>query len=134
MTDDHDDDEALAWAGDEPLRRVEPVETSPTSSSDETAPSTQMPAALLVTYGILAGIYLIYTLGWIITITRSTFAQSDLLAAIMFQFGQFLAIASPAIWFVSILYLTRGRKPTVRLLLLVAGLVATIPWPLLLGK
>lgn len=133
---DPEDDAALAWAGDEKLA---PEPTKPLVDSADAPTETPrgapkaMPAALLVTYGIIAGIYLIYTLGWIISVTRSTVTQIDLLAEIMYQFGQFLAISSPAIWFVTVLYLTRGRKPVVRLLFLVAGLAATVPWPLLLG-
>lgn len=147
-----DDDAALAWAGDEKLApepptavvetpasvvetpasrvetpdsRVELVETSPTN--------TQIPAPLLVTYGILGGLYLIYTIGWVITVTRSTTTLPTLLGEVMFQLGEFLAIASPAIWFAAVVLLTRGRRPIIRLLLLLAGLVATIPWPFLLG-
>jgi len=125
------DDDALAWAGDEkhetPTSRVKRVEImSP-------APRSSVPAPLLITYGILAGLYLIYTAGWVITILRSTTTLTDLLAEIMFQLGEFLAIASPAVWFAAVLLLTRGRKPIIRLLLLLAGLVATIPWPFLLG-
>lgn len=139
-----DDDEALAWAGDDRLN-PEPLRTNPVESDvgvesdpvvelvETPAADKPMPAALLVTYGILAGLYLIYTLGWLITVTRSTLTQSDLLSEIMFQFGEFLAIASPAVWFAAVLVLTRGRRPVIRLLLLLAGLVATIPWPFLLG-
>ena len=139
---DDDDSEALAWAGDESLT-PEPKPSVgldlPTGaledgdSAETDTASKPMPAALLVTYGVLAGIYLIYVFGWIISVTRSTVAQSDLLAEIMYQFGEFLAIASPAIWFFSVLYLTRGRRSIIRMMLLLAGLIATIPWPLVLG-
>ena len=39
----------------------------------------------------------------------------------MFQLGEFLAIARPALWFVAAFILTRGRKPLVRLLWLLVG-------------
>ena len=135
MTDAYDDDEeeALAWAGDERPKAAKPA---PSIADELEAPAdgtASIPAPLLVTYGILAGLYLIYTVGWIITVLRSTMTQSDLLGEIMFQFGEFLAIASPALWFASILFLTRGRKPIIRLLLLLAGLIATAPWPYVLG-
>jgi hypothetical protein len=134
-----DEDAALSWAGDEPPRseqqpvagqaRAELLEPAP-------APKAPTPAVLLITYGILGGIYLIYTIGWIITVQRMGEAiatSSEALSAIMFQLGQALAIASPAIWFGAALVLTRGRKPLVRLLLLVAGLVAVLPWSFVLG-
>jgi hypothetical protein len=128
-----DDDEALAWAGDEKPKPAEPAVAPDDSRVEPVETASQIPAPLLVTYGILAGVYLIYTIGWIVSVTRSSFAQLDLLSTIMFQLGQFLAIAGPALWFVTVLYLTRGRKPIIRLGLLLAGLVVTIPWPFLLG-
>ena len=136
MTDD--DDAALAWAGDEPLTPpvAEAREAPPLAEALEApaAPAnTQIPAPLLITYGIVAGLYLIYTIGWVITITRSTTTLPTLLGEIMFQLGEFLAIASPAVWFAAVVILTRRSKPIIRLLLLLAGLVATIPWPFLLG-
>jgi hypothetical protein len=108
------DEDALAWAGDEPVeaptvRKVELV--------DGPASPKPMPAVLLITYGILAGVYLIYTIGWVITVTRSTTSLPTLFGEIMFQFGEFLAIASPAMWFAAVLVLTRERKPIVRLAL-----------------
>lgn len=126
------DDHALAWAGDEPLTAPVPkvVEVPPA----EAKPGT--PAALLVTYGILAGVYLIYTIGWVITIQglgNFRTPSSDVLAEIMFQLGEALAITSPAIWFAAAFILTRGRKPIVRLLWLLVGLVAIVPWPFVIG-
>lgn len=135
------DEEALAWAGDERLQ-AEPLirpggdastpEPAAAEGEADSAPAS-MPAPLLITYGILAGLYLIYTVGWVITVTRSTTSLPNLLGEIMFQFGEFLAIASPGLWFVAVLLLTRGRRPVARLGWLALGLVLAIPWPLLLG-
>mgnify|MGYP000137203610 CR=1 FL=1 len=135
------DEEALAWAGDErlqaePLARPAPERDAPDAAAIEDGTDTgpaSMPAPLLITYGILAGLYLIYTVGWVITVTRSTTSLPSLLGEIMFQFGEFLAIASPGLWFVAVLLLTRGRRPLARLGWLALGLVLVIPWPLLLG-
>lgn len=125
---DDTDDDALSWAGDD-------RDAAATPSAKERAPrdADTIPGPLLITYGIIAGVYLIYTLGWIITITRSATVLPSLLGEIMFQFGEFLAIASPALWFVAVLALTRGRKPLVRLLWLLVGLLVVVPWPFLLG-
>lgn len=136
MAQVEDDDAALSWAGDEsrqpkPPRRVELVETPvPTGGR------AQIPAALLVSYGILAGAYLIYTLGWVVTVQRYNtvnLTSTEPLNAFMFGLGELLAIASPLLWFVSGLLLTRGRKPVVTLLALVVGLVVVLPWPFVLG-
>lgn len=138
MTADPDED-ALAWAGDsDPThadaklpkpQRVEVVETT-------AAAKPAIPAPLLITYGILAGIYLIYTIGWVIAIQRlnqATVASSEALSQIMFLLGEALAVASPALWFGAAFLLTRGRKPIVRLLGILLGLVLVLPWPFVLG-
>lgn len=100
----------------------------------ETAP--QLPAILLVTYGILGGIHLIYLAGWVIVLQRLnsiSVPSSDALSEIMSQFGEALAIMSPVAWFAAAFMLTKGRRPIVRLLWLLAGLVVVAPWPYVLG-
>ena len=133
MAADPEEDAALSWAGDEkPV--VEPK--APRVELVEASAPKATPAALLVTYGILAGGYLIYTIGWVISIQRLNavrVASSEPLNAIMFSLGEALAIASPVIWFGSMFLLSRGRKPIIRLLLLLVGLVAVLPWPFVLG-
>jgi hypothetical protein len=121
------DDDALTWAGDERDAPAPPLTTEPADAN------RGIPAPLLVTYGVIAGIYLIYTLGWIITVNRSATTLPNLLGEIMFQFGEFLAIASPALWFVAVLMLTRGRPAVARLGWLLVGLVVVVPWPFVLG-
>ena len=133
------DDDALGWAGDEkietsPKAAVEPVET-PTSDPEAGSRLTrpQVPAPLVVAYGVIAGVYLLYTAGWIITVLRSTVGPVDPFTDLMFHMGQYLAIASPAIWFGAVLLLTRGGRPARRILWLLVGLLVVIPWPTLMG-
>jgi hypothetical protein len=95
-----------------------------------------MPAALLVTYGIIAGAYLLYTVGWVFSVQRynaTVPVSPEPLNAFMFGLGEILAMLSPALWFAATLLLTRGRKPIIRLLVLLAGLVVVLPWPFVLG-
>ncbi|CAN5439985.1 hypothetical protein BH10ACT7_BH10ACT7_10830 [soil metagenome] len=144
------DDEALAWAGDETpeVKRVEPGPTpagSDASRSDvaavrvgsETLPAEPrkpaIPAPLLITYGVLGGLYLIYTIGWVLTVAQGAPPRATVFDDIMFRVQQGLAVASPAIWFGAVFLLTRGRKPLVRLLWLLVGLAIVIPWPTVLG-
>ena len=127
------DEEALAWAGDEAPVTAPPVAEPVTVAPDAKQP---MPAFLLVTYGILAGAYLLYAVGWLFSVQRLNEVRApsgEILSEIMFQLGEFLAIASPLLWFGAAFVLTRGRKPVFRLLLLLAGLIAVLPWPFLLG-
>ncbi len=133
MTADRDDDlDALSWAGDEPVTEPAAAAT-PTTVFVEAPAQRGTPGILIVTYGILAGLYLLLTAGWFATVARSTVTLPSLFPEIMYQFGEFLAIASPALWFASVVLLTRGRRPIVRLLLLLLGLVVILPWPFVLG-
>lgn len=141
------DEEALAWSGETDPSHIEgpkPAVGKPKAGAGTTrvvelpadAAKPTTPAALLIAYGILGGVYLIYTLGWVITVQRLGAvrgASAELLTEIMFQFGEFLAIASPALWFAAVFLLTRGRKPFPRLLLLLIGVVVVLPWPFVLG-
>jgi hypothetical protein len=122
------DDEALRWAGEEDAREVREV------GAEQGKP--QVSSLVLISYGVIAGAYLIYTLGWVIGIQRFVAthqASTDPLTAIMAGVFEFLAIASPIIWFGAVLALTRGAKPIIRLLWLLLGLIAVIPWPFVLG-
>jgi len=136
---DTDDNAALGWAGDEvPATRTPRVEQPQRVELVETSPAgkPQMPAALLVTYGILAGAYLLYTVGWVASVQRynaTVVTSSEPLNAFMFGLGQILAMLAPALWFAATLLLTRGRKPVIRLLVLLVGLAAVVPWPFALG-
>lgn len=146
MTADPDED-ALAWSGETDPSHVDgPVTARPgarlvvepheTSAPDPVTERRQAPAVLLVTYGILGGVYLIYTLGWVTSILRLNGVRlpySDPLAEIMFQLGEGLALASPVLWMAAVFLLTRGRKPLVRLVWILVGLVAVLPWPFVLG-
>lgn len=130
-----EDEAALSW-GDADASHVDAKKPEPARVEVQQSPLTEKPAIpgmLLITYGVLAGIFLIYTIGWVITVTRSGAASSELLVELMAQLGEFLAIASPALWFATVFLLTRDRKPIVRLLLLMLGLVVVLPWPFVLG-
>ena len=95
------------------------------------APPTS--AALLVTIGILAGIYLLYTIGWVITVQHSGTLAVTPLEQIAITLKEYLAIAACTLWFAAVYYLTRGRTPIVRLVWLAIGAVVLIPWPFVLG-
>jgi hypothetical protein len=130
------DDESLTWAGDEVRVTPGAVPDAPKPGADESdavAERQPVPAVLLVTYGVLAGIYLIYAVGWAVAMQRNTIVQPDALSEFMFTLGEALAIASPALWFAAVVVLTRGGKPLGRLLALLAGLAVVIPWPFVLG-
>lgn len=145
------DDEALTWQGDSDPSHVAAPASEPKKPKDAapapaakpapvpnpaTGPETARPATgsfLLVSYGILAGTYLIFTLGWIATIVANPATpNADVLGQFMFRVTQGLAIASPAIWYGASFVLIRGRRPILRLLALLVGLAVVLPWPFLL--
>jgi hypothetical protein len=154
-------DDALSWAGDEtearpPRGRAQRARDATASGAGRTgdtggtggpgdtdgADDTRNGAdhsaatggsALLVFYGILAGVYLLYMVGWLISIVRNPFSIDNLFAEIVSQFGEFLAIASPLVWFFVALVLTRGRRPSLRVAWLIAGAILLVPWPFVLG-
>jgi hypothetical protein len=136
MTDD--DDAALSWDEvSDPSHTASPVieaKPAPVVEPAETdavvTPATS--SFLLVTYGILAGAYLLYTVGWVLGLGHVNQANPDALAQIMSTALQVLAIAAPALWYGGTLVLTQNRRPIVRLLLLLGGLVATVPLPFIL--
>lgn len=139
-----DDDEALTWDGTSDPSHVEsPAEKAAAAekpaadkpAADKPAPLAKegLSSVLLITYGILGGMYLLYTVGWLLSVfndNRTAFA--DPLTEVMYQTGEYLAIGAPALWFITALVLSRGRKPIVRLLAIVAGLLVVIPWPFVL--
>ncbi len=140
-----DDDEALSWAGDE-----QPVRTAPRGAAapaadpvgDAVAPEGDGPEAaepvvertssvLLVASGVLGGIYLLFTIGWVLSAEPPALEG---LAAVMYVLGQWLAIAAPALWFGATLLLTRHRPAPVKLLWLVIGMLLLVPWPFILNR
>ncbi|NQX26805.1 DNA polymerase III subunit gamma/tau [Microbacteriaceae bacterium VKM Ac-2854] len=153
MTREQDDD-ALSWAGEEndptlvPTHSaasepvVAPTVAEPVAADEDAetaAPETDAAAssALLVTLGIAAGVYLLYTIGWIITGTRQSAQISTVAADVVGQFmyglGLILAAAAPVLWFAGVLLLARKRRPGIRILLLVVGAVVLAPIPFVLG-
>ncbi|PJJ71320.1 hypothetical protein CLV46_0863 [Diaminobutyricimonas aerilata] len=131
-----DDDEALTWAGDTDRlgSRVEPAPTAAPAATDEPVPvRSRRDTALIGVYGVFAGVYLVFTVLWLLGVQYVRGNDSTLLAAIMFQFGEFLAIISCPIWFAAVWYLTKTARPFVRVLWLVAGVALLVPWPFFLG-
>lgn len=127
--------EEARWAGEtDPTHASGPL---PRPADTEPAGEGQPPrtsSVLLILYGVFGGIYLLYTVGWAIAVLRSTLSLPNLFAEIMYQFGEFLAIVSPALWLGAVVLLTHGARPIVRALWLVAGILVLAPWPFILGR
>jgi hypothetical protein len=137
MTRD-DLDPALRWEGDDApdaaaKKPAAPVAKEPQpSNAAESVVTRGTSSAFLVMYGVLAGIYLIYTIGWLVGMHHVVGSSSSTLSAISAAVAQGLALGSPALWFLTTLYLTRKRSSLSRLLALVSGLIVVLPWPFIL--
>lgn len=93
---------------------------------------TQMSNAMLVTLGILAGAYLLFTIGWIIGGLRLQGTAEFLVSPGGYAAALWLAVAAAPVWFLTVFVLTRAAKAWVRVLLLVGGLALLVPWPFIL--
>ena len=158
MTRDSDD-EALRWEGDddptlapgwkavgnpvelhgaEATPEERPTQGFPATSavaSDETTGETDAPAQTgsveLVVLGVLGGVYLLYSVAWLIVATTAAPPLADPVADFMYALGRWFGVAAPALWFGAVLWLAAGHRRA-RIAWLVAGAVLLIPVPFLL--
>lgn len=150
--DSSHDDDALSWDGDEPpvaapkLQRgwtavgkgsetVEVVGAAETLDEPAAAPvASGTSNAALIGLGIVGGIYVLYTVGWIIGGMRLQ-PDGEVLAAgtIQYAIAAWVAAAAPAVWFAAVMYLTRASKTWVRFVWLIAGALLLVPWPFVMG-
>jgi hypothetical protein len=122
---------SVASAG-EPASDAEPASAAEPVEAGE-AVETPTSSILLVSYGIIAGIFLLYAIGWFTTVRRSAYIDPSVLGAFMSVLGEVLAVAAAPVWFGAVFLLTRDSKPIVRLLWLLLGLLLLIPVPFVLG-
>jgi len=105
---------------------------SETDSKKQPAPRKEArknPVALAV----FGGLYAVWSVAWVLGVV-ATPAQmaSSVLDAVMYQFGEFLAIIATPLTFGVLWWLTRSSGAGVRVALLSAGLVLLVPLPLIL--
>jgi hypothetical protein len=100
---------------------------------DEAA-APAMSSVVLIVLGILGGIYLLYTVGWFVSWQRLVYVDTNTLELAAFRAQQVLAIIAPPLWFIVTIVLTRGRKPTARLLWLLIGAILLVPWSFTFGR
>jgi hypothetical protein len=146
----NDDDEALTWAGGRdpshyetpeakpqkppkaPKATTKPAAAAVDADDAELTPGTS--GAVLVSLGILGGIYLLYTIGWFVSWQRFVYTDPNVLELAAFRIQQVLAVLAPPLWFVVTLLFTRDRKPAVRLVWLLIGALLLVPWSFTFGR
>lgn len=98
---------------------------------DEADAAAQPGSAELVLLGVLGGVYLLYSIGWLIWAVSPPPDLLDPVAQFMYGLGRWLAVLAPALWFGAVLWLASDRRRT-RLLWLIAGAILLVPVPFLL--
>lgn len=148
------DDDALSWAGDDDPTLVPGTDARvrPTADGDASAAgehpagesatavqpedevahadaSAPLSNAALILLGVFGGVYLLYTIGWLVGGLRLQTVAVFLVAPTVSIPALVLAVAAPFVWFVATYLLTRGRAAWLRLVWLAAGAVLLVPWP-----
>ena len=130
-----DDKDALTWAGDDD--RMQDGVSSPNAKKNAPAPSgekdelhsSSMNSGALIGFGVFAGVYLLYSVAWLITAVNNPREFMDALAQFMFQLGLWFAVAAPALWFTGVLLFVPRSAWVKSLLWLAVGALVLVPWP-----
>ncbi|MEF2979340.1 hypothetical protein, partial [Subtercola sp. YIM 133946] len=107
------------------------------SADDELAAAEaaeqQLSSPALILFGLIGGVFFLYTIGWFVSLLRSV-PDSTSLAGIVQIVLTVLAIAAPVLWFAVTLFVAYRRRVSVRIAWLLVGVVVLIPWPFVSGR
>jgi hypothetical protein len=109
-----------------------PGTSSPTAPADDDEPQG-MSSLMLLSLGLLGGIYLLYTVGWFVSAQRTDSLPVGIFDVVMAEIRIGLSVTAPALWFGATLLFTRKQKPAVRILALILGVLFLLPLPFALG-
>ncbi len=125
-------DEALSWGGESDPTHVDSAEPD-TPGRDDAGLAPGVSSTMLVVYGIFGGIYLLYTVGWLIIAIRGSRETGVALNDTMLHISTLLAVLAAPVWFIATLALSRARRSWVRVLVLAIGILVLIPWGFVSG-
>jgi hypothetical protein len=97
--------------------------------TDGAAEREGLSTAMLLTAGIVGGVYLLYCVGWVVGGLRLKPLANLIVADAMYVPWFVLAVAAPPLWFLASWVLTRGRAAWIRVTMLLLGVVLLVPWP-----
>jgi hypothetical protein len=130
-----DEDDALSWGDADDATHVDaahnPVAVKDRGGRDPDAPET---SGALVGFGVFGGLYLLYTVAWLLTASTTYVSGVDAVLSGFVQVLRFLSIVAPALWFAVVLWVARSRSTRTRLLWMLLGAVVLFPWPFLMTR
>ncbi|GGD36898.1 hypothetical protein GCM10010915_17030 [Microbacterium faecale] len=132
---DGDDDPTLAVTPDADADAAEPSpepDLAPQETDETTTEVAGTGNVALVAYGVLGGVYALWTVGWILGSGRVLdwiVAQPGSVPDPMYLASMVLAILAPAFWFGASLLLTRRKRAWLRFVALSIGALVLVPWP-----
>ena len=86
-----------------------------------------------VSLALFAGLYAVWSIAWVIGIAAlPDQPASSVLDAVMYQFGEFLALIATPLWLGATWYVTQEESGRGRVLFLILGLLVLFPFPLVL--
>lgn len=107
-------------------RGSDAVSHAEVAGDDERPP---LGTGMLLTLGIVGGVYLLYSVGWVVGGLRLKPLANLIVADAMYVPWFVLAVAAPALWFLATWVLTRAKAGWIRIALLLVGVVLLVPWP-----
>jgi hypothetical protein len=128
-----EDDAALSWDGGSDSTHVDFPQPDAEVASDETGLATGTSSAMVGVYGVFGGIFLLYTVGWMLIAIRGSQSTGVALTDFMLHLSSLLAIAAAPAWFIAALWLTVGRANWSRIVPLVIGVLVLVPWGFVSG-
>jgi hypothetical protein len=94
-------------------------------------PPAQASAGALVSYGLFAGLYLLFSVAWLIIALSPPVQFADVVSSFMWVASLWLATLGGIIWFIAVFILGRNHGFGWKFMMLLLGLVVLIPWPYL---
>jgi hypothetical protein len=119
-------------AVDAPAEQTDAPDAGGVQPAPGTSARQPMGNAVLITIGVVGGVFLLYTIGWIIGGLRLEGTAQFLVSPVAYRFGFWLAVAAPAVWFATVFLLTRASRAWVRIVWLLAGIALLVPWPFIM--
>jgi hypothetical protein len=131
---DPDDADALSWGDENDATHVDAQAPIAVRASSGRERREGDGSGALVGFGVLGGIYLLYTVAWLISASLLPVDSGSSVSAAASEVLRVLAIMAPALWFVATLWLGQGSRNRTKFIWLVVGAVVLVPWPFIMTR